>query len=168
MRVEFCSHCQGRTPVFADSPRYSVVPAFDDVHGFPIIEVLKNGGPVHRYDSHFRFGRRKAELIVACVPLLRDFGWATDEERLRFEPVTVLDETRRKEVHVSVEMQPDFEYSTGETVNRPWLRLAAANFEKVRIGLGVTKCRALWTVRDELKAWVDRQHRSMLPPRLIA
>jgi len=139
-----------------------------DLHGFPVVEVLKNGGPIHRYDSHFRFGRRKAGIIVACAQILRDFGWSTDDERLHFQPLIVVDETRHLEVRVSVEMNPDFEHSTGATINRPWLYLSAVGYDDIHIGLGVAKCRALWMVREELSAWVEGQSGPAMARRLSA
>jgi len=161
MPVAYCSHCQGTTLGTLDRPRYSLKYGFDRVHGFPIVEVLKNGGSIHRYDSHFRFGRRKAEIIVACIKPFREFGWSSDEARLLFEPRVVGDETHQLEVHVSVEMQTKFRRSTGEIIDRPWLRLRAFGRDKPRIGLGVAKCRALFAVANDLRAWLDGQNRDV-------
>lgn len=46
-------------------PRFSLVE--DRFNGCPVIELLKNGGPIHRYDEHFRFGVRVAQMFVACL-----------------------------------------------------------------------------------------------------
>ena len=88
-----------------------------------MVEVLKDGGPVHKYDDHFRFGIRKAQMLLACVEVLREFWQSTEEQRLAFKPRLIEDQRMRLQVSIFVEMHPDFEYSTGQTVDRPWLRL---------------------------------------------
>ncbi|HXE90867.1 MAG TPA: hypothetical protein VNK82_07895 [Terriglobales bacterium] len=129
---------------------------FDEVHGYPVVEILKNGGPIHQYDSHFRFGRHKAELLLACLPALREFGWSSDEERLRFQPRTFDKRELGVSVKVFVEMHPHFEWSTGELIEEPWLRLQAIFPDQSHLGLGVMKCRAVWSVQDDLRDWVCR------------
>jgi hypothetical protein len=71
----YCSHCQGTELGTEANPRFSIRQSyFDD---FPVVEVLKNGGPVHVYDSSFRFGIRKALMLVTCVDVLREFWQST-------------------------------------------------------------------------------------------
>jgi len=64
----FCSHCQGTILGTRDNPIFSLKE--DWYNGFPVVEVLKNGGPIHVYDRNFRFGTRKAQMIIACVEVL--------------------------------------------------------------------------------------------------
>jgi hypothetical protein len=155
MERRFCSHCQGTTLGTQENPTFSLREDFDEVHGYPVVEILKNGGPIHAYDTHFRFGCRKAEMLLACLPAIKEFGWApSDEARLRFQPRVLEDRKSGISVKVFVEMHPDFERSTGEYVDRPWLRLQAMPPDQTHIGLGVMKCRALWAVQDHLRAWL--------------
>ena len=42
--------------------------------GHPIVEVLKDGAPIHIHDEHFRFGLSKAKMLLACLDVLKDFG----------------------------------------------------------------------------------------------
>lgn len=153
----FCAHCQGAPRGTPENPEFSIKEDFDEVHGYPVVEILKNGGPIHQYDSHFRFGRRKAEMLIACLPALREFGWSTDEARLQFQPQIFRDRALGISVSVFVEMHPDFERSTGEFVDRPWLRLQAMPPDDCHLGLGVMKCRAVWSVQDDLRDWLRRQ-----------
>jgi hypothetical protein len=41
-------------------PRYEL--RFNFFKGAPIVEVLKDDGPIHAYDRHFKFGLEKATL----------------------------------------------------------------------------------------------------------
>jgi hypothetical protein len=152
----YCSHCQGTERGTTENPRYTLKE--DRFKGFPVVEVLKNGGSIHMWDKHFRFGQRKAEMLIACVSIIRKFGWASsDSERLAFEPMRVVDERRSLRVIISVEMHPDFEPSSGELVERPWLRLQGLPPDSTEhIGLGMVKCRAVAALEDDLKKWVRR------------
>jgi len=154
MPKAYCSHCQGTSPGTANNPRFSLREG--DYNGCPIVEVLKDGGPVHRYDSHFRFGTRKAQMLLACMDSLRAFWQATDEERLAFKPQLIEDKRNRLSVWTYVEMHPDFEHSTGEIIELPWLHLEALGPNSEHIGLGRTKCRAVCAVRDDLMNWLQR------------
>jgi hypothetical protein len=151
----FCAHCQGTVRATAEHPQFSIVET--SYCGYPVIEVLKNGGPIHAHDQHFRFGRRKVEMLLAAMPAIHDFRWCSDEDRLRFEPRLIRDDRGRLGVRIYVEAYPEFEYSTGEIIYRPWLRLDSGD---VHLGLGVMKCWAVWSVRDELRSWLDAQPRS--------
>jgi hypothetical protein len=111
---------------------------------------------VHAYDANFRFGVRKAQMLLACVDILRSFWHSTAEERLRFRPCLVEDQRRTIRVLILMEMHPDFEHSTGETIDRPWLRLTTLP-DKEHIGLGVIKCRAICEVKEELRRWLQAQ-----------
>jgi hypothetical protein len=69
MLKAFCSHCQGKAPGTRDNPVFSLKEQW--YQGFPVVEVLKNGGPIHSHDSNFRFGVRKANMILACIEILQ-------------------------------------------------------------------------------------------------
>jgi hypothetical protein len=151
----YCAHCQGTERGTDENPRFTLKEEF--VHGCPVVEVLKNGGPVHMWDSHFRFGHRKAEMLIACMDVLRDFMRSTDDERIGFKPRLILNERSGLQVLIFVKMHPDFEYSTGARIERPWLRLWALPPDNDRIGLGMMKCRAICGVEQDLRNWLRRQ-----------
>lgn len=151
-----CSHCRGTVRGTEEHPVFSVREGFDSLHGYPVIEVLKNGAAIHARDSHFRFGRRKAEIILACLPALQEFWSATDSERLAFRPRVFIDNRRGAFIQVSMQMHPDFETSGGRYVDRPWLFLQGVEPSESRIGLGAMKCRAICAVQKEIAAWLDR------------
>jgi hypothetical protein len=140
-------------------PRFSIMEY--RYHRQPIVEILKDGGPVHAKDKHFRFGLRKAQMVLACMDVLKEFGWSTDEERLCFQPQIIEDRDLGISVRVFVEMQPDFVRSTGELIDERWLKLEASPpYQSDSLGLGVMKCRALSSVQGELRAWVRRRGRA--------
>jgi hypothetical protein len=152
MLKAYCSHCQGTERGTVENPRYSLKE--DYFNGYPIVEVLKNGGSIHIWDSHFRFGQRKAEMLVACVSIIRKFGWSTDDERLAVKPQIVDNRRRSLRVQISVEMHREFEHSSGETIERAWLRLQGLPPDTDHIGLGMMKCRAIAAVEDDLRRWL--------------
>jgi hypothetical protein len=149
----YCAHCHGSVRWTPDNPHFSLKYDFDPAYG-PTVEVLKDGGPIHLHDEHFRFGRRKAEMIVACLPVLREFRFSTDIERLQFKQRVIEDRARGLIVRIYVEMYPEFVRSTGQTVERPYLRLQALPPDNHHIGLGALKCRAVCAVQESLNAWL--------------
>jgi len=155
MLKAYCSHCQGTDRRTAENPKYSLKEG--DFNGYPIVEILKNGGSIHVWDTHFRFGQRKAEMLVACVSLIREFGWSTDAERLAFTPKLIENRRRGLRVQISIEMHPEFEHSSGAVIERPWLLLQALPPDVGHIGLGMTKCRAVAAVENELRRFLRRQ-----------
>jgi hypothetical protein len=152
MLKTYCSHCQGTERGTADNPRFSLKEEY--FNGCPVVEVLNNGGPVHSFDSNFRFGVRKAQMLLACVHVLREFWHSSEEEKLAFRPQVIEDQRRRLRVQIYVEMHPDFEHSSGQTIERPWLRLQALPPDNDHIGLGTIKCRAICEVKDGLTQWL--------------
>jgi hypothetical protein len=122
-----------------------------------MVEVLKNGGSVGWWDEHFQFGERKAEMLIACMDILRKFWLSTDDERRAFPPRLVENQKAGLRIQVSVEMHPDFERSTGWTIDRPWLHLQALSPHNEHIGLGAMKCRAICAVENDLSKWLLKQ-----------
>jgi hypothetical protein len=158
MLKAFCSHCQGLKFGTRENPLFSLREG--TYEGYAVVEVLKDGGPVHGYDSNFRFGVRKAQIIVTCLEVLRDFWHASEKARLRFEPRLIQDHDYGLRIQISIEMHPEFELSNGLTVNRPWLRLQALPPDKEHLGLGAIKCRALCAVAPDLVSWL-RRHKAL-------
>lgn len=77
MYKRLCSHCQGQARGTQQNPHFSTVESY--FQGSPVIEILKNGASVHRYDEHFRFGCRKARMLLACLPAFKKFGWPSSD-----------------------------------------------------------------------------------------
>jgi len=96
-------------------------------------------------------------MLIACLDTLREFWHATEQERLTFGSRVIEDPAHRLRVRIYVEMHPDFQYSSGETIERPWLRLQALPPDNDHIGLGMIKCRAICEVKDELRQWLQAQ-----------
>ena len=155
MLKAFCSHCQGVELGTWENPVFSLKEDF--YLGWPVVEVLKNGGPIHGHDSKFRFGIRKAQMIVMCMDVLREFWYSDDKAKLAFKPRIIQDREYGLRVQTFVEMQPDFELSSGDIVNRPWLRLQALPPDKEHLGLGAMKCRALYALKNDIQRWLERQ-----------
>jgi hypothetical protein len=155
MQKAYCVHCQRTERGTAENPRFSLKE--DNYYGCPVVEVLKNDEQVTMSDSHFRFGVRKAQMLVACVPLLREFWRSSDEKRLEFQTQVIENQLRDLRIRGYVEMHPDFELSDGRPIDRPWLRLQALPPHNDHIGLGTMKCRAICEVEEDLKRWLRRQ-----------
>ena len=148
-----CSHCLKLQRGTQENPVFSIVTGLYE--GSPVIEILKNGGPVHRHDQHFRFGSYKARMLLACLPALKRFGWPShDDDRSLFRPEVFEDRELGVKVEVYVTMNPDFELSSGELIDECWLDVRALPSLETHKGLGVIKCRAVCSVQDDLRAWV--------------
>jgi hypothetical protein len=78
MLKAYCSHCQGIGHGTAANPKFSLSEA--TFKGHPVVEILKDGASIHMWDDHFQFGRRKAEMLVACIDRTR--GGASVFERM--------------------------------------------------------------------------------------
>jgi hypothetical protein len=92
-------------------------------------------------------------MLLACIDVLREFWRSTEDERKRFKPRLVEEQRKRISVIVFVEMHEDFEDSSGQKVERPWLRLKTLPDEQ-HLGLGMMKCRAICEVREDLCNWL--------------
>jgi hypothetical protein len=150
----YCSHCQGTARGTAGNPKFSLKES--TYNGFPVVEVLRDGAAIHPWDEHFRFGRRKAEMLVVCINVLREFWKTNGDKNDRFVPQVIENRAHRLRVRVFVEKHPDFERSDGELVERSWLRLQALPPDDEHIGLGAMKCRAISELEEELRSWLAR------------
>jgi len=140
----------------SQNPKFSVVEYY--FRGNPMIEILKNGGAIHWRDQHFAFGCRKARIILACLPALKKFGWPScEEDRTRFQPQVFTERDLGVRIEVFASMNPDFVTSFGEEVDKYWLDLRELPSLEVHKGLGVMKCRAVWSVQDKIKEWLARR-----------
>src|SRR3989442_3541350 len=113
LRKSYCSHCN---PAIVPEPHYELRPS--SYRGNPVVEVLKDGGPVHPYDEHFRFGREKAKLIVAAMDLIEEFA-----SNSIVESREVQSKRFGLRFRAWVEMHDEFVHSSGAPIHRPWLKL---------------------------------------------
>lgn len=150
-----CGHCRNGERITLENPRVSIEEKY--LNGHPVVEVLKNGGPVHLWDREFQFGLRKAEMLISCISLIKRFWQSSDDDdRRAFAPCVIENHTSGLRVRVYVEMRPDFVHSSGKTIDRPWLCLQSLAPDDERLGLGVMKCRAICAVQEELKRWLRK------------
>ena len=75
---------------------------------------------------------------------------------MNFKPRVFVMPRSRTPILVYVEMHEDFEYSTGELIQQPWLLFQELPSREVHLGLGVMKSKAVWSVQDELADWLAR------------
>jgi hypothetical protein len=116
-----CAHCRGTARGTAQNPNFSTIEYF--YRGYPVVEILKNGGQVHRHDKHFRFGCRVARILLACLPALKTFAWPYSErDRTEFEPQIFVESTLGITIEVFVEMNPNFVVGD-ELIDKYWLSL---------------------------------------------
>ncbi len=144
-----CAHCLGTAS--RPSPHYQLKPGW--FGGFPIVEVLKDGGPVHRYDEHFRFGAEKGRLLLGAIEVIREFAANTDDEGNTTVRSQVVRDNSGVLLQIWVEMHEEFVRSTGETIHRPWVQIHRLP-DGPRIGIGVQKAKAVCALSKELKRWL--------------
>jgi DNA-directed RNA polymerase subunit RPC12/RpoP len=153
----YCAHCQGTARGTRDNPIFSIRTFWFKEN--PMVEILKDGASVGGWDSNFQFGMRKAEMLLACVELLRKFWRSGDEQRLKFPPQIVSSPENRLKIELLVLMEPYFQRSDGVVIDRPFLRLQAVEPHREHIGVGALKCRAVCDVEEQLRDWVRKNHR---------
>jgi hypothetical protein len=152
-----CSHCQGTDRGTPENPRFSITESF--YRGYPVVEILKNGGRIHLYDEHFRFGCRIARILLASLPALKTFAWPSSEkDRTEFEPQIFTEARLGINIEVYVEMNPNF-VVYDELIEKCWLNLKELPTGEIHKGVGVMKCRAVWSVQDEIRKWLAKRCR---------
>jgi hypothetical protein len=118
-----------------------------------VVEVLKDGGPVHPYDEHFRFGVQKAKLLLLALKIVREFAANTDDEGNTTVTSQFVHDNSGMILQVWVEMHEEFIRSTGEKIERPWLQIRRLP-NGPQIGVGVQKAKAVSVLADQLAEWV--------------
>lgn len=142
----YCACLYGKTdvPVQGTEPHYSI--EYCDFNGYPGVRILKNNGPIHAYDEHFQFGVRKAHLLLRGMSIISSFLTDPDKVLSNFvEPLVSGD--------MQISAYRDFERSSGQVIEKRWLKFEYLS-DGVGIGLGAGRCRAVWSVRKELEAWM--------------
>jgi hypothetical protein len=100
------------------------------------------------------------------MDILRDFWTSTDDKRRAFAPQVVENQKIGLRVRVYVKMYPYFDLSTGQTIDRPYLRLEALPPDNEHIGLGAIKCRAVCAIEEHLTLWLLKQKLRSLEDRV--
>lgn len=150
-----CSHCDGSARGTESNPKYTLTRLPIDPQFGELVEILKNGGPVHRFDEHFQFGRTKCSVMLAAISVIREFAWLPDAHRFSYSCPGICS-VEFGSISVEVRLKKSFIRSTGDLIRRPWLYLEA---DRVRVRLGYQKCRAVSALRDQLRAWVEEAPR---------
>ena len=117
------------------------------------MEVLKNGGAVHPYDEHFRFGSQKARLLLGALEVIREFARNTDDDGNTTVKSQIVRDNSGNLLQIWIEMHEEFVLSTGHKIERPWLQIRRLP-DGPRIGIGVQKAKAVCAVAKELKKWI--------------
>ena len=145
LRQLTCAHCKHPRRVL-----YELRPGV--YMGNPVVEILKNGGPVHPYDEHFRFGLAKGRLLLAALDAIRQFAAVGDDIVERFTSEGPPQGIASDALTIWIELHPEFVRSTGETVDRPWLHMRSST---ATIGVGYEKAKAVCALSDQLRQWVE-------------
>lgn len=157
MPKAYCSHCQGAERGTSENAKFSIKELYPN--GRPMVEVLKNGGPIHPFGNRFVLDVRKVQLLLSCLPVLSKFYHSSDAERNCFEQELIEDRRFNCKVLIYVEPRQKFQRSTGEVIERPWLmldELSESNIRQTHIGLGALRCRAICEVQQDLRYWLGR------------
>jgi hypothetical protein len=114
-----------------------------------MVEILKNGGPVHPHDNHFKFGAERARLLLSGLSVIDQFVAKGDEFTL--EPHSIQGDFGS--IRTWVELHDDFIHSSGQRIQRPWLWFARSD---ITIGIGYEKAKAVQALSSELREWLAR------------
>jgi hypothetical protein len=150
LRKDQCNHCLGGPPRL--SPHYQL--KFGWYQGSQVVEVLKDGGPVHPYDQHFRFGAQKARLLLTAIEVIKEFAANTDEVGNTTVKSQFVNDASGAILQIWIEMHVEFVKSTGEKIERPWLQIRRLP-DGPHIGAGVQKAKAISALARELREWVE-------------
>jgi hypothetical protein len=100
-----------------------------------------------------------ARVLLASLPALKAFAFPSSERpRTEFEPQFFREDTLGITIEVFVEMNPNF-VVRDELIEKCWLNLRELPTGEVHKGVGVMKCKAVWSVQDDLKRWLIRRCR---------
>jgi len=141
-----CAHCQA-------PPEYNMMES--TYRGYPIVEILHRGGPIHERDNNFRFGKSKARLFLACMDIVEELATTQLGELPNIRNQIVVDAVSGNEISVKVESFTELELPTGIRINVPWVRLELVDNPNVHIGFGRRKAKAILALRRQLARWAD-------------
>ncbi len=119
----------------------------------PMIEILVDNQPwglVFPYDEHFKFGTKKARLILASLDLISDFV-ESDGLRPKYNKViSIFDDELG--IRCDCTTYPGFKI---KGIYRPYPYMKIES-EQTNIGFGLTKAEALLVVERRIEAFVKR------------
>lgn len=121
--------------------------------GYPIVELLYRGGPIHERDSHFRFGKKKAMLLLACIKIVEELAATQPGELPNIRDQIVRDRVNGMNISVKVESFTDFELPPDIRINAPWVRLQWESNPDLHIGFGRRKAKAILALKRKLAEW---------------
>lgn len=115
--------------------------------GHPLVEVLKDGGPIHEFDQYFRLNPVEAAALVAVAPLLREFPQiAVNEIRIHQADGAAWGLFKRK-----------------GTIHGKWCEwleiFDASSVDHARAKVGHQKCEAICALEPQLRAWLQTNSR---------
>lgn len=122
--------------------------------GYPIVEIFHGGGPIHERDAHFRFGKKKAMLLLACIDIVEELAATQLGETPNIRDQIVMDTVNGINISVKVESFTDFELQPDIRINVPWVRLQSERYPDLHIGFGRRKAKAILALRRRLAEWV--------------
>ena len=115
--------------------------------GNPTIEILNDDGPFNKVTrKRFMFGRNKAQMLLDCIEVLKQFAFANDAERQNFK---VPDHLQSR-----IKLKSNFTV-TGSLINEPYLQFEEGN-RSLELGIGAKRCQAIWELRGEIEDWVKK------------
>jgi hypothetical protein len=132
-----CEHCQQRT-----MPKYTMLDRGSS------IELLKDGGPIHEWDSNFVLNAQEARTVLLAEPMLRRYMTTRVGESLLCQ----------------VEGVPDCLVSALKCEEEihgrlcSWFFVAAwPPFSGHDVRLGRAKCDAACALEAEIRVWVEKR-----------
>ncbi len=120
--------------------------------GEPVLEILQDGRPFHvvldGHKSRFRFGVRKARMLLACLREIRVFYASGGTLPVTLDPLTV--HSRPWQCDCMLSRHEGFKRG-GHWQAKPWLKIASGN---ACIGIGVSKAEAVLFLEAEIERFV--------------
>ncbi len=145
----WCSICSGGS--VAHTSRVQDPSTFSAHEGVykrnPTFEIQNNGGVFNKVTrAPFRFGLRKAKMLLDCIEVIEQFTFTTDAGRQNFK---IPDNHRWHIRHV-----PHFTNKFDQLLNEPYLQFEEGS--PLKLGLGAKRCQALWELRGEIRDFVKK------------
>lgn len=119
----------------------------------PTIEVLVDGnewGSVFDYDEHFRFGLRKAQMVLDGMLIIEEFS-NSEGAKPPLEKIIQLDVKEFEEL-IECIRHDEFKYYN-KVIEKPYLTLIGNNND---FSFGLEKAKALILLEDEIRDFVNK------------
>ena len=122
--------------------------------GNPVIEILVDGDiwkSQFGYDEHFRFGLRKAKMLIAGMDTIEKFYNSGGKYPDPGEEIDISDENSG--IYCKCTRFIGFEKGNDD-IDRPYLKFV--DKYKNKIGIGLNKANALLDLGDEIKQFIEK------------